>query len=467
MIRTRILAVALLTFSLFAFAPASTHAAACPTGADKTFLFMGLGDKAFADGILNAGAATGGQVFTYGQAATAFANSGLRAGQTALVIGHSFGANAAIQFANLASSKGVRVKLITADPTTNGNFLKMAPLQALSPAVASAINLVSGWGGATPIAGAQNIPLNGLNHFNVDDLLSKFACLDQSDKECTPVKQECSCGKVMGSHGCTGGNNKYMCECHESIPGGHSVTGKCVAEMICLGQSASGLNGAMSGVTDPSGMLSQFAQQALQQLSGGGGGGGGGAPAPAVPTETASACPGGYYTVSAPSSDPCAQYVPLTSSQIDTGTSNASTLLGTLTDIGSGTGLSQQLQDAFADTSDTPPTLNASPRVGSVPLEVAFSGTIPSCDAGTTYALDTGDGSAVQFDLASDCTFNASYTYELTGAFVAALTDGSDILASTRIVTNTAVGTGNASTTAATSTGSGSVAQITGGQGDA
>ncbi len=77
---------------------------------------------------------------------------------------------------------------------------------------------------------------------------------------------------------------------------------------ICKGTSFSGLDGKMTGVGDIGGIVGQIFKGLLDKImqpkpSGGGGGGSG-----AAPGTTPAGC-AAYYTVTVPTSDPCARYV--------------------------------------------------------------------------------------------------------------------------------------------------------------
>lgn len=100
------------------------------------------------------------------------------------------------------------------------------------------------------------------------------------------------------------------------------VTGSCVSYGVCSGKTASTPGGGSMNVGDLS-KLMQALQQIMQAL--GKGGGGGGSPPSSGgqgqnPNGTGNCTQ--YYSVSTPTSDPCAYYVPPTSNSIniDTGT---------------------------------------------------------------------------------------------------------------------------------------------------
>ena len=119
----------------------------------------------------------------------------------------------------------------------------------------------------------------------------------QADAQCIPVTPVCGCGQIMGSNGCQGGSNKFLCPCVDNT-NGHATPGTCQADNKC---HATGLD---SGISQLSGILQQVLGKLLQ-----GSPSGGAAPAP-VPT-TATGCTTSYFQTSdiTQLSNPCAQYV--------------------------------------------------------------------------------------------------------------------------------------------------------------
>src|SRR3989344_2761223 len=141
---------------------------------------------------------------------------------------------------------------------------------------------------------------------------------------CNPVTPVCKCGQVMGKNGCEKGANMYMCPCFQTVPTG-MATGQCVAPNNCKGQGFSdqagktqsvgdskGFMDALKGVMDLLKQAMQGQQQQQQQ--------------PQTGTQGCTT----YRQVSTPTTDPCAYYVPPTSSSLLTNTG--------LTDATSGSG---------------------------------------------------------------------------------------------------------------------------------
>lgn len=90
----------------------------------------------------------------------------------------------------------------------------------------------------------------------------------EADAMCTPVKQECACGMVMGPKGCTGGANKFMCPCWDTTAG-FKTTGVCVAEQKCEAKATGGLNGM--GLDQVAKILGDLMSKLMQQKGGGSG----------------------------------------------------------------------------------------------------------------------------------------------------------------------------------------------------
>ena len=104
--------------------------------------------------------------------------------------------------------------------------------------------------------------------------------------------------------------------CKVAIPGSNTVWGICMLSG-CKGQTYTGLGGGSTGVGDIGGIVGQIFKGLLDKImqpKPSSGGGGGGTPATAAGCTT-------YYTVTVPSSDPCATYVQPTSSSLLGGTS--------------------------------------------------------------------------------------------------------------------------------------------------
>ena len=100
--------------------------------------------------------------------------------------------------------------------------------------------------------------------------------------------------------------------CKVAIPGSNTVWGICMLSG-CKGQTYTGLGGGSTGVGDIGGIVGQIFKGLLDKImqpkpSSGGGGG-------ASPGTTPAGCTT-YYTVTVPTSDPCARYVQPTSNSL-------------------------------------------------------------------------------------------------------------------------------------------------------
>jgi len=135
-----------------------------------------------------------------------------------------------------------------------------------------------------------------------------------ADGMCNPVTPVCGCGQVMGSHGCTGGVNKFMCKCFD-FTAGHTTNGICVATNKCLDSSDAG------GLTSLGSILGQLLGKLMQPSPSSGSSA---ATTPTTPTLTGCTT-GQYFQTSDVTqlSNPCAQYVPTT--PVITGTSTGGT----------------------------------------------------------------------------------------------------------------------------------------------
>lgn len=93
---------------------------------------------------------------------------------------------------------------------------------------------------------------------------------------CNPVKQECGCGQVRGLFGgCRAGSNMYQCPCSAVIDKVGPVTGKCVENNVCFGETYTSYTGKSTGVGDIGGIVGDIFKGLLDKLISGGGGGGG------------------------------------------------------------------------------------------------------------------------------------------------------------------------------------------------
>lgn len=191
----------------------------------------------------------------------------------------------------------------------------------------------------------------------------------------------------------------YMCVCFDDPPTGH-VSGQCVAEQNCQGQTFTDQFGKTQGM----GGLSQFMDM-LKKLAekGGGGGGGGGGEQPPPQDQTGQQSCTAPYQVSAPSSDPCAVYIPPTSDSLlsagaDSGAAND--LLQALGAGGSGASNIEFTSVGFGSTSSSvtvarPEGVSAQPPSGqaaeiSAPEPAAQGAPLPSGREGDIVVSDTG-----------------------------------------------------------------------------
>lgn len=150
-----------------------------------------------------------------------------------------------------------------------------------------------------------------------------------ANASCNPVDKRCMCGmKFDPQYGCIPGANRFMCECEATV-NGQPTTGKCVEAGHCKAEKSSG-----SPVDSALQQLGQMLGQALQKLmsGGGGGGGGGGMPPGGGAGLGGQGLDRGFgqqpcttpYQVSAPSSDPCAVYVPPVADDLNNALNNGS-----------------------------------------------------------------------------------------------------------------------------------------------
>lgn len=144
--------------------------------------------------------------------------------------------------------------------------------------------------------------------------------------------------------------------CYDTPVSGHKVTGECVEAFNCEGKQATGLGGGMQAISQ----LMQLGQQIMQLFKGQEGQQSQGDGAAMSPASTIQQGCTAYYQVTAPSSDPCAYYVPPTSQSL-------------LNSTGLGTGVSDELLKALNAGGDS--ALNVSDQIlgvaGELPEEAA------------------------------------------------------------------------------------------------
>ena len=209
----------------------------------------------------------------------------------------------------------------------------------------------------------------------------------------------CPCGTVCKKGGPPGGQG---CPCGEAPPGGQ-VTGKCVAAINCKG-----IGTEKGGIGDLKGMLDilKVVMDVLKKKEQGGDGGGGGGDGGQFSTTTCRT----YYRVTTPSTDPCAYYVPPTSSSLFDGSasgtnSNASTeLVNTLSvGVGSAFGVEPSVGNATVTTTNVSTSTPASALskqavdvgAGRFP-EGAFGDIVTTDTGGTIYAGSRDAGNNIE-----------------------------------------------------------------------
>lgn len=226
---------------------------------------------------------------------------------------------------------------------------------------------------------------------------TQAAMTDAANAMCIPAwDYTCPCGPPCGKGRPPGGLN---CPCFDVVPGG-KVTGVCIAANKCEGVTYTGLGGASQGV----GSLQQFMQiieQVKGLLGGGQSGGGGGGDYGSYTGADAQGC-SAYYQVTAPSSDPCAYYVPPTSSSLVTSnidTSASDILLNALGGSDSSSGGSEGLINAINNTqtqTQAPATGTTSGNLGgqAVNLQAGTQGDITLLPSGATVIARSRDTEA-------------------------------------------------------------------------
>ena len=152
-----------------------------------------------------------------------------------------------------------------------------------------------------------------------------------ADAMCFPSRDYgCPCGVVCHKGGPPGGMN---CLCSDNTSG-FTTAGVCIAANKCQAKSTGG--GPIGDISK----LLEGISKLMEALKGKGGGGEGGSPSTPAGCTT-------YYQVSTPSSDPCAYYVPQTSTSLN----------GTSTNNTSGNSASDLL-NALSGTNNTTNTTN-------------------------------------------------------------------------------------------------------------
>lgn len=183
--------------------------------------------------------------------------------------------------------------------------------------------------------------LGGGSGSQIDANLSDKMCSAQWDYTCTYPGHD-KAGKQCG----------YNFPCSQAISGG-LVTGVCVQANICHGQKYTGLNGKTTGVDSGLSQLGSVLGQLMGKLMQSSSQSPATAPVTTTPANSAGCTT--YYQSSVPSSDPCAYYVPNTSSLLNNTTgadANISgDLLGALGGDSASTDIGSLLTDTAANTS--------------------------------------------------------------------------------------------------------------------
>ena len=221
----------------------------------------------------------------------------------------------------------------------------------------------------------------------------------------------CACGQCCQKKCSKAQLGIKGCDCSVSPPTGR-VTAQCVTSINCLGTGSTDQQGKEQGIGDAKGMGEALKgiMDMLKQAMKGGGGGGGGQPPP--PPETGKEGCTQYYQVTAPSADPCASYVPPTSSSLltDTGVSGSDALLDALnagggellnvsdTLIGSLGGLPEETTKTKTDTSP--------PSTASSPIGENLSGQQVNLQSGTRGDIVVTEGGATIIAQARDAGAN-------------------------------------------------------------
>ncbi|OGG79732.1 hypothetical protein A3A39_04360 [Candidatus Kaiserbacteria bacterium RIFCSPLOWO2_01_FULL_54_13] len=218
----------------------------------------------------------------------------------------------------------------------------------------------------------------------------------KSDAMCDPVWIDpCGCKKKLVSGKCMPSPNMHLCACWDDPPGGR-VSGICVASFNCEGQTSTDQYGKTQGM----GSLGQFMDMLKKLAEKGGGGGGGEQPQPEQQAGQECTAP---YQVSAPSSDPCAVYIPPTSDSLLSAGADSSAINDLLQALGSGGSGASGIEFTLVGTGETstgvtvarPEGEGAQPPTGQVveistPLPAAQGAPLPSGREGDIVVSDTG-----------------------------------------------------------------------------
>jgi len=242
----------------------------------------------------------------------------------------------------------------------------------------------------------------------------------KADAMCTPFVQECGCHMQKDQWGhCAPSGNTYNCTCGQS-ENGITVSGICDATLHCLAKTVGGMNGGAASSPTSLSQLGQSVAQILQSLmQGGGGSGGSGSGSGTSGTQGCTA----YYPVSSPSTDPCAYYVPATSTGTSTADTSSQDLLDALNGVNT-SGDASQFQtgnggNASGNTTGNPTTgLNSDLSITGTynPLNPQSAGTssqgltgiIQQSGTGATFISSNVQGNSGSASFFGGDTFNGA-----------------------------------------------------------
>ncbi len=207
---------------------------------------------------------------------------------------------------------------------------------------------------------------------------ASLAAGQAANAQCNPVIPPCECGFIANptTGVCEPGANKFQCACVAVLPGG-AVPGFCIGPNVCeavsyssglfgsglsLGSGSGGILGGLLGQGTGAQILGALAPSLISSLMGSSNSSSGNSGSTDYTSNyTSSGCQS-YYSVSYPTTDPCAYYVPVSGT---TDTNSTSNLLSGLTDnnttssllnIGTNTSTSEMLNAVSGDSgvSDVP-----------------------------------------------------------------------------------------------------------------
>jgi hypothetical protein len=239
-----------------------------------------------------------------------------------------------------------------------------------------------------------------------------------ADLMCTPVDVTCPCGFTRNSKGlCETGTpnpaiNKFLCpgSCVDTT-NGFPTTGHCVALLKCQADTFTGLGGALGNIGTLAGLGMQVGQLFKGLFSGGSGSGSGSGSGTGIGGTGAFTGCTSYYQVSTPSSDPCAYYVPV------------STTIGNSTTGGAGSTISDDLLKALSGggttnnggtntntNNNTNTNTNTNPISTQLNTNTLNGVTVASSSAFSNPALSSGGTIAIQSGISGNLVITESGT---------------------------------------------------------